>query len=161
MKKSIVGALLFMITMALVACAGKGSVATSPNTVVLDETKNVEVENDTVEVKVSGSFTVCVREMIPDYVLDDFTPSVAIVTEFQDYPFALYVGGEIGGQLKPGENYVFTIEPTTSMFAKEDLDKLNTWSLLGVLERVHITEFRLATEDEIGLDSLRLTVESE
>lgn len=159
MKKSILGALLFVLTIALVACSGESGEVTSPDTTVMDEAKNVEVESDVVEAKVSGSFTVCVREVIPDYVLDDVTPSVAIVTEFQDYPFALYVGGEIGSQLKAGENYVFTIEPTTAMFAKEDLDKLTTGSLLGILEPVRITKFRLATEDEIGLDSLRLTVE--
>ena len=42
---------------------------------------------------IGGSFTATVRDVIPDYCLDDTTPLVAVVTEFQSQPFTVYVGG--------------------------------------------------------------------
>lgn len=108
---------------------------------------------------VSGSFTVNVRDVIPDYCFDDTTPNVAVVTEFQSYPFTIFVGEEIGKQLEVGKNYVFTIKPIIVDETKEYLKGMYLSSLVWELPEFEITEFRLANEDELGLDSLRLTIE--
>ncbi len=126
---------------------------TTLDTATTDDSVSIKNETTPTTTTVSGSFTVCVREVIPDYVLDDTTPTVAVVTEFQDYPFTIFVGGEIGKELVVGENYVFSIAPVVVDAPKEDLDKLNISSLLQALPRYEITDFRLATTDEIGLES--------
>ena len=112
-----------------------------------------------IETTVSGSFTVCVRDVIPDYCLDGVTPNVAIVTEFQSYPFTLFVGEEIGSQLEIGGIYVFTIKPMVVGYTKEYLKGLKLSSLVWELPRMEITDFRLANEDEIGLESPTLRIE--
>ena len=62
------------------------------------------------QVRISGHFSATVRALLPDYVLDDFTPHVAVLTEFQSAPFSLILGAQ-AGDLTPGEVYVFEIEP--------------------------------------------------
>ena len=53
---------------------------------------------------IGGSFTATVRDVIPDYCLDDTTPLVAVVTEFQSQPFTVYVGEELGKKLLEEQN---------------------------------------------------------
>ena len=48
---------------------------------------------------IGGSFTATVRDVLPDYCLDDTTPLVAVVTAFQSPPFTVYVGEELGKKL--------------------------------------------------------------
>ena len=119
--------------------------------------EDVQTINNTVTV--SGSFIVSVREVIPDYCLDNITPNVAIVTEFQSYPFTLHVGEKIARQLNAGETYVFTIEPIVVECSKEYLKKLNLSSLVWELPDFEITDFRLATEDECGDNGVCLSIE--
>ena len=106
---------------------------------------------------VSGSFTVGVRDVMPDYVLDSWTPNVAIVTEFQGYPFTLLVREEIGAKLQSGEQYVFTIEPIVVDYSVEELKQMELSSLVWELPGFYITDARLAEEGECGLSSLQLT----
>ena len=106
---------------------------------------------------ISGEFTVGVRDVIPDYCLDDVTFCVALVTEFQSYPFTIYVGEEIGSQLEIGHQYVFSIEPVEVNYSVEELQKRNLSSLVWEIDEFKITGFRFAKEDELGLDSLQLT----
>lgn len=164
MKKIIV--LIFTLVYVL-SFTGCGNESEDLNSVIEQNNteSEVETEEDTVlfadenQSIVSGSFTVGVRDVIPDYCLDDFTPNVAVVTEFQSYPFTLYVGEEIGRQLEIGQVYVFTIEPIIVDFPKEYLEKLELSSLVWDLPGFKITDFRLANDDELGLESLRLTIE--
>lgn len=65
---------------------------------------------DTVRVNISGEFTATVRELIPDYTLDAETPQVAVVTQFQDGPFTLFVG-ELAAELEVGGTYNFAVVP--------------------------------------------------
>lgn len=62
------------------------------------KSKIIEVDTTIEEVIsrtiISGEFTVSVRDVIPDYCFDHVTPCVALVTEFQSYPFTIYVGEE-------------------------------------------------------------------
>ena len=88
---------------------------------------------------ISGSFTATVRDVIPDYCLDDTTPLVAVVTEFQSRPFTVYVGEELGKKLL-------------------EVQKLSTASLLREFN-LQITDCRPAEDGELGLESLHLTIE--
>ena len=124
-----------------------------------EEQEIIDIQPSNTKTTVRGSFTVCVRDIIPDYCLDDKTPNVAVFTEFQSYPFTMYVGEEIGKQLEIGQVYVFTIEPIEVDFSKEYLEKMELSSLVWELPRFEITEFRLANENELGLNSPRLTIE--
>lgn len=108
---------------------------------------------------VSGSFTATVRDVIPDYVLDTWTPIVAVVTEYQSSPFLLRVGEEIGRQLQVGETYVFTMSFIATDYPKEVLEDVGTAALIAMLPQLRVTEFRLAEAGETALDSLQLTIE--
>lgn len=103
---------------------------------------------------VSGFFTVCVRDVIPDYCMDDVTKTVAVVTEFQSNPFTIYVGEEIAKQLEIGQTYVFSIRPIEVDKAKEELEEMSLASLVWELPGFEITEIRLANENDLGLESL-------
>lgn len=111
---------------------------------------------------ISGSFTATFRDMIPDYCLDDVTPCVAVVSDFQSYPYTVFVGEELGieldAQLQPGEVYVFSIEPVTVNYSKEELERLYTSSLVWEIPGLKITDVRPAEEGELGLNSLYLTI---
>ena len=104
---------------------------------------------------ISGEFTVAVRDVIPDYVADDFTPRVAIVTEFQSRPFAIYVGDKIASQLQKDAVYVFSIEPTEVNYSVGDTKKMGL-SILSC-EGIRIKDARPAKENELGLAGLQLT----
>lgn len=64
---------------------------------------------ETVKVTVAGTFTATVRSLIPNYVLDNSTPMMAVVTTFQAEPFILYTRDQTSA-LTVGETYVFTVE---------------------------------------------------
>lgn len=153
MKKTICLLIMFVCMFGLVGCNRKMEKD------MTEQTLEAEIPAISETATVSGSFTVCVRDVIPDYCFDYTTPNVAVVTEFQNYPFTIFVGEEIGRQLKNGEVYVFTIEPVVVEYSKEYLKSLYLSSLVWELPGLKIVDFRLADEDEIGLDSLRLTIE--
>lgn len=110
---------------------------------------------------VSGSFTATLRDVIPDYCLDDVTPCVALVSDFQSYPYTVFVGEELGAELDKQpqpEVYVFSIDPVTVNCSKEELDSLYTSSLVWEIPGLRITDVRPAEENELGLNSLQLTI---
>ena len=159
MKKSISLLLLIGATIVIGACSNQNAELNKTETGVLVEQEILDTQASNIETTVRGSFTVCVRDIIPDYCFDDVTPNVAVVTEFQSYPFTIFVGEEIGSQLEIGKVYVFTIKPIVVGYAKEHLEGMKLSSLVWELSGFEITDFRLANEDEIGLDSLYLTIE--
>ena len=124
----------------------------------VEQNEMAEIEGSTKKrTMVSGSFTVGVRDVIPDYVLDSWTPCIVIATEFQSYPFTLFVRGEIGEELQVGEQYVFTIEPIVVDYSVEELKQMELSSLVWELPGFYITDARLAEDGELGLASLQLT----
>ena len=131
----------------------------SSNIEASEEQEVADMLSSNIETTVSGSFTVWVQDVIPDYSINSETPNIAIVAEFQSYPFTVFVGEEIGSQLEIGETYVFTIKPMVVGYTKEYLKGLNLSSLVWELPRMEITDFRLANEDEIGLESPTLRIE--
>jgi len=108
---------------------------------------------------ISGSFTASVFGVIPEHP-NDTIPTVAVVSEFQRYPFTVYVGEEIARQLESAdEPHVFTIAPVTVDCPKEDVEAMELSSLVWEFREIRVTEVRLAREDELGLASLHLTIE--
>ena len=156
MKKLIMLFGLIGVILVIGACNNRDTEQNKKETETSEEVGDTLSNN--IETTVSGSFTVCVRDIIPDYCIDDVTSTVAVVTEFQSYPFTLFVGDEIGSQLEIGKNYVFTIKPLVVDCTKEYLESMNLSSLVWELP-IEITEVRLANENEIGLDSLYLIIE--
>lgn len=185
MKK---GLLVVLILVAMLAMAGCGKVSET-NTVtdevvdapentdsevdVDDESADEELETESVvednftededvvirdRYMVSGSFTVTVRGVIPDYVVDA-EPRIAIVTEFQDYPFLLTVGDEIGRQLEEGKAYVFTMEPMEVELVRWNPEQKRVDVTPSELNGIKVIDFRPATEGETGLASLHPTIE--
>ena len=146
MKKYIKIIILLALSLCVISC-GKSEI----NEV------GATIEEDVSRTIISGEFTVGVRDVIPDYCLDNVTPCVALVTEFQSYPFTIYVGEEIGAQLENETQYVFSIDPIEVNYSVEELQKMNLSSLVWEISGLKITGCRLAEEDELGLDSLQLS----
>lgn len=185
MKKRLILVVLLIFMMTMVGC-GKASencpatdevISTPENTYtevdVDDESADEELETESVvednltededvvirdRYMVSGSFTVTVRGVIPDYVVDE-EPRIAIVTEFQDYPFLLTVGDEIGRQLEEGKAYVFTMEPMEVELVRWNPEQKRVDVTPSELNGIKVIDFRPATEEEIGLASLHPTIE--
>lgn len=155
----IFSSLLILAMMVMSACSKQDTEVNKTEALISTEQEEMKTPPNDIKTTVSGSFTVGVRDVIPDYCLDDVTPSVAVVTEFQSYPFTIFVGEEIGSQLEVGEVYVFTIKPMVVDYSKDYLESLNLSSLVWELPDFEITDFRLADEDELGLESLCLTIE--
>lgn len=166
MKRNIL-LMLVIMSLSLCACGNQNDTEyeqspTALSNEQLDTQVQSEVYPQEKSCTISGSFTVSVREVIPDYCLDDSTPNVAVVTEFQSYPFTMFVGEEIGKKLIEKQIecniYVFTIEPIEVNWSKEDVQNMNLSSIMWEFP-IRITDCRLANENEYGLDSLCLTIE--
>ena len=117
----------------------------------------IKAERTVEDVIVYGEFTAAVRALLPDYVLDGETLSVAVVTLFQDGPFTLYLG--VGGakDLEVGGIYTFEIEETAlSGENTDDLEYIDpSWFLAK--HNIRIKNIRRADEDrEWGLICNRL-----
>lgn len=125
-----------------------------------EESGAVQSENEGI-IQLSGSFYVHVVALMPNYVLDDFTNNVAIVTCYLDVPFAVYLsstreeGEIIADDLEVGKFYEFEIEP-------KQIDKITVDSLEAVnldprqvipMYHPEISSAREITVDEYGLPS--------
>lgn len=117
---------------------------------------------ETVTVKVKGDFTATVRALIPDYVTDDETPRMAVVTLFQSTPFTLF--GVDADRLEVGETYVFEVEMDRCQdITREEYESGSLLTPEIILPMYHpyirISGFRLAEEKDCGLDSVHLEYE--
>ena len=101
------------------------------------------IEEDVSRTIISGEFTVGVRDVIPDYCLDNVTPCVALVTEFQSYPFTIYVGEEIGAQLENETQYVFSIDPIEVNYSVEELQKMKHGSIAKIDQITTVSKIRI------------------
>ena len=159
MRKCILLFLVIFATMSMSACSKQDTEIDKTKELITTEQEEMNTQPNDIKTTVCGSFTVGVRDVIPDYCSDNVTPNVAVVTEFQSYPFTIFVGEEIGSQLEAGEIYVFTIKPIVVDYPKEYLEGMKLSSLVWELPDFEITDFRLANENELGLESLCLTIE--
>lgn len=122
------------------------------------EIASKEDASATDKITITGSATFTVRKLIPDYVLDDTTLQCAVVTEFQDSPYVIFVGEEVAKELQENETYVFEIEDT-------EVDRNLVMQDGSLSEKAAFTNYpisiksvRKAGEDEIGLGSKVLEV---
>ena len=118
-------------------------------------------EESTIPTKVVGGFSATVRDIIPDYCLDFTTPQVAVVTCFQDGPFTMSIGEERAKALTIGETYYFELKET-EIGRLTETEFNNGWAEpKEVLNKygVPIEKIRLAKEDELGLESLKVRFE--
>lgn len=121
-------------------------------------------ENDSVgSAVIRGSFTAIVRDVIPDYVSDDTTPRVAVVTLFQEEPFAVYVGEENGSKLEAGQTYTFEVAETkVEGIGASDTEQAYLDPVTAISKyQLKVNSIRTATEEEWGLECNRLSIELE
>lgn len=126
----------------------------------LQSEKRKEEEPRTIEGQIEGSFTVTVRELIPDFCFDDTTLSCAVVTYFQDRPFIIYIGNHASEILEAGKTYTFTIKPKVIGTVEEALVGKEMTYLEAEINygRMEFEDIREAAEDELGLGSGYITI---
>lgn len=102
----------------------------------------------------SGSFTATVEQLLPDYnALPGKT--IAVVHFYQEKPFLLYFQQDLTGELVEGTAYVFAFE-TFEVELPEDEDDPE---ISDYMDSIHVTSYRVAEENELGLESIMPTVE--
>lgn len=126
----------------------------------LQELKStISLEADTMQATISGTFTATVRDLIPDYVSDDKTPLMAVVTLFQSTPFTIYTGA-ITEQLEIGETYVFEIKPKAVEITPEEYEANAPYpEVVFPKYNIALSGFRESAESDWGLDSVHLAYE--
>ena len=102
----------------------------------------------------SGAFTATVEQLLPDYyALPGKT--IAVVHFFQDRPFLLHFQKDLTGELIEGTSYVFEFE-TFEVGLPEDEENPD---ISDYMYSINVTSYRVAEDDELGLDSKTPTVE--
>lgn len=176
MKKIFNVMLVSCIVFTFLGCGAVNSGGTN-NSDVISEVKTDVAEDDSVQeyaeentdgkntaeqteskTQISGSFTATVRDIIPDYVLDDTTPLMGVLTLFQDSPFTVYLGENLVSKVEIGETYVFTIETVSVEDSVDEVMSMSVPSLFYTYG-LKIVDVRPAEESETGLDSLGLSFE--
>ncbi len=114
-------------------------------------------EEDTLNVSISGYFVATVRDILPDYLGDDFTPAVAVVQIFQGEMFTIGVR-DLAEQLEIGKTYVFEIEEKNNIelgWTEYDVRPLAPAEVI-LDYNIRIKAVREIEEGEGGLDSSHL-----
>lgn len=102
----------------------------------------------------SGSFTATVEQILPDYyALPGKT--VAVVHFFQDRPFLLHFQKDLTGEFIEGTAYVFEFET----FEVELPDDEENPNISDYMYSINVTNYRVAEDDELGLEGKMPTVE--
>lgn len=102
----------------------------------------------------SGTFTATVEQLLPDYyALPGKT--IAVVHFFQDRPFLLHFQNDLTGELIEGTSYVFEFE-TFEVELPEDEENPD---ISDYMYSINVTSYRVAEDDELGLDGKTPTVE--
>ena len=102
----------------------------------------------------SGSFTATVEQLLPDYcALPGKT--IAVVHFFQDKPFLLRFREDMTGKLVEGTVYVFEFKTfEVELPADEENPDISDY-----MYSIDVTNYRVAEDSELGLDSITPTVE--
>ena len=102
----------------------------------------------------SGSFMATVEQILPDYyALPGKT--IAVVHFFQDRPFLLHFQKDLTGELIEGTAYVFEFET----FEVELPDDEENPNISDYMYSINVTNYRVAEDDELGLEGKMPTVE--
>lgn len=101
----------------------------------------------TYEVTFKGDLQVNVKDLIPDYVLDDKTERCILSTGFQSEPFVICPQGDVLKDIEVGHSYVFVIKEKTVTFDRDPsiLKEINGHTLfeeygLEIADIVEITD---------------------
>ena len=102
----------------------------------------------------SGSFTATVEQLLPDYcALPGKT--IAVVHFFQTAPFLLRFREDMTGKLVEGTVYVFEFKTfEVELPADEENPDISDY-----MYSIDVTNYRVAEDSELGLDSITPTVE--
>ena len=119
------------------------------NAGVQEEKDTTDIEENVRIAKFSGAFTATVEKLIPDYcALPGNT--IAVVHFFQSMPFLIQFHEDMTGKLEEGETYVFEFEPFQVVVVGDDEHpQINNY-----MYQINVVSFRIAKEDEIGLESI-------
>ena len=116
--------------------------------------KQPEPGNEKRLAQFSGAFTATVEQLLPDYyALPGKT--IAVVHFFQDSPFLLHFQKDLTGELIEGTSYVFEFE-TFEVGLPEDEENPD---ISDYMYSINVTSYRVAEDDELGLDGKTPTVE--
>lgn len=116
--------------------------------------KQQMAENKKYFAQFSGSFTASVEQLLPDYfALPGKT--VAVVHFFQTAPFLLRFQEDMTGKLVEGTVYVFEFK---TFEVEIPTDEKNP-DISDYMYSIDVTNYRVAEDSELGLDSITPTVE--
>ena len=157
MKGLTVSCLAVMLLAGFAACSGddKGQ---------QDDGQQTAAEDQLVNTRVTGEITLAVRGFEPDYVLDDTSPTMAVVQPFQTIPFLLrqnYAVSDKLPALEEGKIYVFVIkDKEIGKLTREQFDAGCPAPAVAIeLFDLQFKEIREAKEDEIGTGAGNLIFE--
>ena len=112
------------------------------------------VENKKYFAQFSGAFTATVEQLLPDYcALPGKT--IAVVHFFQDGPFLLRFQEDMTGKLVEGTTYVFEFK---TFEVELPADEGNP-DISDYMYSIDVTNYRVAEDSELGLESISPTVE--
>ena len=116
--------------------------------------KQQMAENKKYFAQFSGSFTASVEQLLPDYfALPGKT--IAVVHFFQTAPFLLRFREDMTGKLVEGTVYVFEFK---TFEVELPTDEKNP-DISDYMYSIDVTNYRVAEDSELGLDSITPTVE--
>ena len=165
MKKIITGVLCLALVLSLSGCGTNAKSSDTHDTTYEDgysagyekgynDGKQQASGNEPCFAQFSGSFTATVEQLLPDYyALPGKT--IAVVHFFQDKPFLLRFQEDLTGKLIEGKAYIFEFEP----FEVELPNTEEAPDISDYMYSINITSYRIAEDNELGLDSKTPTVE--
>ena len=165
MKKIIAIVLCLVLVLSLVGCGNNDQSSDTHDTnyeegytagyeAGYNDGKQQTAENKKCFAQFSGAFTATVEQLLPDdYAFSDKT--IAVVHFFQDKPFLLRFQEDMTGKLVEGTVYVFEFK---TFEVEIPTDEKNP-DISDYMYSIDVTNYRVAEDSELGLDSITPTVE--
>ena len=165
MKKIIAIVLCLVLVLSLVGCGNNNQSSDTHDTnyeegytagyeAGYNDGKQQMTENKKCFAQFSGAFTATVEQLLPDYYAFP-GKTIAVVHFFQDRPFLLCFQEDLTGELVEGTPYVFEFKTfEVELPADEENPDISDY-----MYSIDVTNYRVAEESEIGLESKLPTVE--
>lgn len=172
MKRFIIFLVIVLSIGTMTACKSNEKQADNNNVLAAElkdttgDLSKAKEDNSTKTVTISGSFSAYVQELMPDYVLDDQTPRLALVRCFQRKPFIIQLSDDATKDFtEPGiytldliERTLDTDESTFYQKNEEYLKKLGMEKIINLFP--HSFEIgKMTPSDENNIDKVRIDVE--
>ena len=165
MKKIIAMVLCLVLVLSLVGCGNKVQSSdthdanyeegyTAGYEAGYNDGKQQLTENQKYYAQFSGSFTATVEQLLPDYVALP-GKTIAVVHFFQDKPFLLRFQEDMSENLVEGTVYVFEFK---TFEVELPADEKNP-DISDYMYSIDVTNYRVAEDSELGLESKTPTVE--